>query len=481
MSKRLSILLLVATLLFSCAPKVLREAKEVVAQADSLRAAGQMYTDSARLAESYSILHAWRYVCGDEYAHACYHYGRLLREKENPVEAMQCFINASHARTRDYHILGRVYSNMGDIAHLAGEFPLAYDMYERSGQMYLQNGDSLLYYYDLNNMAFELAEQGKKEETLMVLASIDERCVNPDVIAKTWETKAEMYLKCGQYDSVICYANLMTANRKITTTGLLIKAEAFSYLALKDSALYYARQALSQTHSHNEQFNALYILSHDDISISENELLELTSLRDDIHTYELDAQKTKHAKAIQIWQNAENEARHVRMRYITWTLLILFITIVCICVIYYVNRKHRLLKREKVLLAEQKEEMTQIVKANTDSLQKQLMQFEQTCSALRTPKVIQEKISWNDYQAMCTIVDNNFAFIASKLESIYHLSEKEVRLCILVLIDGFSSKQMAEMLFYAESGIRNLKSNTAKKIGTNGKEMRQFLVKMAYG
>ena len=98
-----------------------------------------------------------------------------------------------------------------------------------------------------------------------------------------------------------------------------------------------------------------------------------------------------------------------------------------------------------------------------------------------TLKVIQEKISWTDYRAMCTIVDNNFAFIASKLESIYHLSEKEVRLCILVLIDGFSSKQMAEMLFYAESGIRNLKSNTAKKIGTNGKEMRQFLIKMAYG
>ena len=467
--------------MMSCSPKALREAEEVVTQADSLRAAGQMYADSTRLAQSYSTLHAWRYVCADEYAHACYHYGRLLREKDNPVEAMQCFINASHTRTRDYHILGRVYSNMGDIAHLAGEFQLSYDIFQRSAEMFLQCGDSIAYFYALNDMAFELAEQGKKEEALRVLTTIDERCVNPDVIAKTWETKAEMYLKCEQYDSVICYANLMTANRKITTTGLLIKAEAFSYLALKDSALYYARQALSQTHSHNEQFNALYILSHDDISISENELLELTSLRDDIHTYEIDAQKTKHAKAIQIWQNTENEARHVRMRYITWTLLILFITIVCICVIYYVNRKHRLLKREKVLLAEQKEEMTQIVKANTDSLQKQLMQFEQTCSALRTPKVIQEKISWNDYQAMCTIVDNNFAFIASKLESIYHLSEKEVRLCILVLIDGFSSKQMAEMLFYAESGIRNLKSNTAKKIGTNGKEMRQFLVKMAYG
>ena len=75
MSKRLSILLLITTLLLSCSPKALREAEEVVAQADSLRAAGQMYADSVRLAQSYNTLRAWRIVRADDYAHVCYHYG----------------------------------------------------------------------------------------------------------------------------------------------------------------------------------------------------------------------------------------------------------------------------------------------------------------------------------------------------------------------------------------------------------------------
>ena len=112
MRNRGFILFLVATLLLSCSPRALREAEEAVTQADSMRAAGQMYADSVRLAQSYATLRAWRNVRADEYAHACYHYGRLLREKDNPVEAMHCFIEASHTPTHDYHILGRAYSSI---------------------------------------------------------------------------------------------------------------------------------------------------------------------------------------------------------------------------------------------------------------------------------------------------------------------------------------------------------------------------------
>ena len=126
------ILGVVAICLAACTPPVVREAKDVVSQADSLRADGKMYEDSAQLAQAYEAFGKWKWFYADEYAHACYHYGRSLREKEHPVEAMQCFINATHSRTRDYPILGRVYSNMGDICHIAGEYSLSYDMFERS-------------------------------------------------------------------------------------------------------------------------------------------------------------------------------------------------------------------------------------------------------------------------------------------------------------------------------------------------------------
>ena len=155
-------LLLLVCAFTACTPRSIREAQSVVVLADSLRAEGCVYSDSAELAQAYETLGQWQWFYADEYAHACYHYGRILREKEHPVEAMQVFINATYSHTRDYAILGRVYSNMGDIAHLAGEFPLAYDMFERSVEMYLQSNDTTAYYYVLNDMAYELAEQGKK-------------------------------------------------------------------------------------------------------------------------------------------------------------------------------------------------------------------------------------------------------------------------------------------------------------------------------
>ena len=131
----LKILLLASSAVFlgSCSSRAIHEAEAVVAQADSLWQAGLMYGidagDSLTLAQAYKTLkehsafsRQLSEVCPfvpctsllRTYSHACYHYGKLLRAKDNPAEAMQRFINATHSRTRDYHILGRVYSNMGE-------------------------------------------------------------------------------------------------------------------------------------------------------------------------------------------------------------------------------------------------------------------------------------------------------------------------------------------------------------------------------
>ena len=114
----LKILLLASSAVFlgSCSSRAIHEAEAVVAQADSLWQAGLMYGidagDSLSLAQAYKTLGdiplPFRTLLGvgssDSYAHACYHYGKLLRAKDHPAEAMQAFINATHSRTRDYHI-----------------------------------------------------------------------------------------------------------------------------------------------------------------------------------------------------------------------------------------------------------------------------------------------------------------------------------------------------------------------------------------
>ena len=52
-----------------------------------------------------------------------------------------------------------------------------------------------------------------------------------------------------------------------------------------------------------------------------------------------------------------------------------------------------------------------------------------------------------------------------------------MRLCILVLI-GLSRSQIANTMPYAQNSIGKLKDQTAKKLGTTGKNLRDFLIKM---
>jgi predicted aminopeptidase len=89
-----------ALLMTACAPRGVDEACCVVAEADSLWQAGQTYDDSLRLAQAYEtlspfnnpLLSTFHPKRSTDYAHACYHYGRLLRRADDPVAAMQVFI-----------------------------------------------------------------------------------------------------------------------------------------------------------------------------------------------------------------------------------------------------------------------------------------------------------------------------------------------------------------------------------------------------
>ena len=470
-----------AVCLCACSPRALHEAQDVVAQADSLRAEGQLYTDSARLAQACSTLGHRQLFYPTEYTHACYHYGRLLREQDNPVDAMQAFIHATHTRTRDYHILGRVYSNMGDMCHLAGEFALSYDMFEKSADCFLQNADTLSYYYALNDMAFELAEQGKKEEANAIISRIENACKEPAVRTKLLETQAELYKKCHQYDSAIYYTNKLFKEGYSEPTGFLIKAQVFSYMLQKDSALIYAQKALSQTKSINEQYNALYILSHDDSTLLNSEIIKLTSLRDDIHTFEIEVRKTKHAKAILLLQQDIHRKPDLRWLY---TLIATLIIVGAGISIYVFNKrkKHRLLSQK----VDELQQAASAIQEKHDDLSTRYTNYHQqveneilrTCRVLRNSENITTELAWNDFDAMCQIIDRQFYMFTSKLKSKNILNETEVRLCVLVLLD-MSRAEIAHTLPYALSSIGKLKDHTAKSLGTTGKNLRGFLLKLA--
>ena len=473
-----------------CSSRAIHEAEAVVAQADSLWQAGLMYGidagDSLTLEPAYQTLGdiplPFRTLLGvgssDSYAHACYHYGKLLRAKDHPAEAMQAFINATHSRTHDYHILGRVYSNMGSICHLAGDFPLSYDMYERSANCFLADNDSLSYYFLLNDMAFELAEQGKKDSCFNIIVNIKNHASYDSVLlAYCWITQAQACLKCKQYDSLIFYAQQSKQIASTLPSSSLQLAQAYSYLGERDSATYYALLVLNNTNELFDVNNALYILTNDDMSKDKEAIRETAADRSDVQKLLSDNQG-KLSQAVQLLELDLAKTPDLRWLY----AVIATIIVIGSCLLLYIHRKrnqHKLLSQQvddltsrTIAMQVKNEELSQSYSNNYNQIKEDI---DHKCALLQDSGKIKKTLAWKNYHTMCTIVDKQFYLLASKLQSKQLLNETEIRLCILTLLDcGYD--QMAELLYYAPNGIGKLKLRVAKKLGTSAKGLRSYLI-----
>ena len=266
---------IVLFVLTSCTPTAVREAQATIAMADSLRAKGVSLSDSAALADAVSSLRPWRYLYRDDYARANYYYGRYLRSVGNQPAAMQCFIDATHSHSHDYEILGRVYANMGNMCRLGKSFDLSNDMCDNASMSFLSAGDTLLYFYSLNDKAVNYALDSCISESLYLIDTISHLSANEQLNQKLLETKAIAFRHSQQYDSAIYYAHLIQVLGNFEPTGYMIKAISYSSLGQQDSAIYYAHNLADNSHDLPEKYNALYILSHHDTSISKDSVFNL--------------------------------------------------------------------------------------------------------------------------------------------------------------------------------------------------------------
>ena len=468
-------------MLTGCSSRALREAQEVVAQADSLRAEGVAYTDSMALAEAYNTLEKWQYLYPTDYARACYYYGRLLRNNDDPVAAMQVFINGTHSNTRDYHILGRTYSNMGSICHLANEFQLSYDMYSRSANMFLKNGDTLLYYYLLNDMAVELAVQKEENKTYNILTMV-RQYDNKQLHIKTCETEALLSQYIGNYERVIHIVDSIQELGYNDVLGDVLKARAYSYLNQPDSALYYVHKVMPRTQEPAYLVDVYYIFSHDDKTLPKDSILALTSQRADIQKIWGQGQGN-FAQAVQLLeQDLHRRPNLIWLYAIVATLII----VGSILLVYrkYQKRRHNLIKQHIANLQEKAyktQELHDVLQNEVSNIREnKLYQLEQTCEALRTSNDLAKELKWKDFDGMSEMIDTQFYLFSSKLRKQNLLNEQEIRLCILVLLD-LSRNQMADMLNYSQNGIGKFKYRTAQKLSTEGKNLRTYLINIAIG
>ena len=385
----------------------------------------------------------------EQSALVCYEEGKALRESGKPIEAMQVFLRAAHSGTHDEALLGRVYSNMANMCRQANEHSTAYEVYCLSAEHFASSGDSLAYAYALNNMAWELAVQGEKaralelvEQALSVQLSAADFCL---VEEKVRESRAAACLFAQEYDSVLVHTTPPTNDYL-----LMVRAQAYSYLQIDDSATYYARLLLPRVTNPFYLDDIYYILTHNDANIHSDSLRALSSARADVQK----VIKERHGQLTQAVQLLEEDMRRNgklwSSPWIKWLLCIIGALFVYILIVVWRRRHTQTIQTER-----QHEALTHCI------------------ALLRESKNLREELAWNDYTQFCLQTNKLFNGLASRLHTM-GLNEQDIRLCVLVLL-GLSHKEIADMLNCSHKSIGKFKDLTAKKLGISGGQLQEIL------
>ena len=376
-----------------------------------------------------------------DYARRCYEEGRSLRQNGEYVEAMHHFVSAAQSNTDDHSLLGRVYSNMANMCRQAEQHDLAFSIYTISAQQFAQTQDSLAYAYALNNMAWEQAVLGHKDSALTLVDSAITICPSEELLSKVAESQSAAYLYAEQYDSALFYSAHIN-----NAYGHILRAQAFSLSKQCDSALRYARLIIDETSNPRYLDDAYYILAHCDSKAQVDKILDITSTRTDVQR-ELEQQKTRLAQAIIIMQQGLNPHKSP----LKWVIIALCILLIMSTVMFIAYTRCR--QRSKTISREK--------------------QLTITCQELMNSGDLKHDLHLDNYAEFRSVCNERFFGLVDKLEE-RELSEREIRICIMVLI-GLSYAQIADLLNRAQNGIGKDKYVIAQKLGFTVKDLQTIL------
>ena len=383
-------------------------------------------------------------ACSSPTAESYYRQGRQFRENDQPVEAMNAFISATRVHSREYNFKARSYSNMATMCRIAERHDLAYTLYEHSLHQFALANDTLAQAYALNNMAWEQAVTGNKSQVVQLIDSALTLSSDSTVQTKVLESRAAACLYAAEYDSVLFYIRKSPVQSEYFD---ILAAQAYTFLEINDSAVYYAWRVVAQTDNPRYLDDAVYILAHCNDEAEVEDIRIFLETRSDIQR-ELERNNPEWIQAMILAQNALSTPKSPMKSKIFLYIGISLAFVLALFLLLFLLRRRR--------------------RCNT---------LEQQCRALQKSPDLREELHWRDYTQFSTTCNHRLLGIVDKLEK-RGLSEREIRLSVLVLI-GLTYARMAEILIRAENGIGKDKYMVAKHLGVRVKDLQTALRRIA--
>ena len=381
-------------------------------------------------------------ACSGPKAEDYYWQGRQYREDGEPVAAMNAFIAATRVHSHEYSIKGRSFSNMATMCRIGEQHELAYALYGQSFCQFELAQDSLAQAYALNNMAWEQAVLAHKQEAMRLVDTALSLCADTAVQNKVLESQAAACLYAEEYDSVLYYAQHSPSSVYMH----MLLAQAYTFMGNNDSALFYAKQVVTQTSNPRYLDDVYYILTFCDSTAQADEVRALAATRTDIQR-DLERNNPEWIEAMLLAENALKAPKPTSPKILVLLVAVLLVLLAIVSFIFIWLHKRK-----------------------ADSL-------EQQCRILRHCTDLRKELNWTNYQQFSLVCNQRLSGIVDKLER-RGLSEREIRICVLVLI-GLSYAQMAEVLIRAENGIGKDKYLVAKHLGVSVKDLQKTLRNIA--
>lgn len=445
-----------------------REARDTMIQADSLLTNGVIMQDTAILAD---VIDTWdhfivRYITRDKLAKAYYLMGRNMDDYHHHyADAADFYIQADRLNTRDHILRGRINSCMGFICKQDSCFEEALVFYERANIAFAKTDNQKRYANGLLSIAEQyvnLKEYNKADSILQIANNYD---IDSTYHAMLIETRGLYFFALQQYDSALTYF------LRIENFPRPLEARCYSYMKIMqiyirqnnyDVANKYACFIIEHSTVPNYKTNAYYtLLRIKDRSKDSEYLADLSYLRKD-EDMKIRYESEAYAQAtIKLKAYLDNPHPYL---LINWCIFGGMVAVLLLCIIVYILHKHKqcAAHRTAEILRSQEEKNL----AARELFERQIFDYSVRFTSIDT---------WKDSHKLREQANIYCGNIFYRLEETYHLSEQEIKICLMVLLD-FSREQMANYLYVQPNTISKAKNKIAKQLGTSSAQLREFLI-----
>ena len=439
----------------------------MIAEADSLLVHKIVTRDTAALNFAINTLDGpLGYVFAkQDLAKAYYFMGRNFYYLNDFSTAADYYILCDRLNPKDPLYKGRINSCMGYLCKQDSCFEEALEFYERSSHAFKEAGDEWYYAHNLLNVAechISLHKYYEADSLLTIAETFD---IDSTYYARMIETRGLYFFERQEYDSALTYFVY------IENYPRPIEAKCYSYMKMMqiyirqnnyDVANKYACFIIEHSAVPNYKTNAYYtLLRIKDRSKDSEYLADLSYLRKDEdikirYESEAYAQATIKLKAYLV-----NPHPYL---LINWCIFGGIIVILLLCIITYALYKHKQCasyKTAEILRLQEEKNL-----AARELFERQIFDYSVHFTSLDT---------WKDSHKLREQANIYCGNIFYRLEETYHLSEQEIKICLMVLLD-FSREQMANYLYVQPNTISKAKNKIAKQLGTSSAQLREFLI-----